>query len=124
MAKKNTIFFCKECGHESYKWLGQCPGCKEWNTFVEGIKDNPKENKSSHTTLITEKNDALKLDEITADTTYRIDTGLEELNRVLGGGLVPGSIVLLGGDPGIGKSTILLQICDKLAEETVCPFKP
>lgn len=117
MAKKNTIFFCKECGHESYKWLGQCPGCKEWNTFVEGIKDNPKENKSSHTTLITEKNDALKLDEITADTTYRIDTGLEELNRVLGGGLVPGSIVLLGGDPGIGKSTILLQICDKLSEE-------
>lgn len=117
MAKKNTVFFCKECGHESYKWLGQCPGCKEWNTFTEGLKENPKENKSSRTTLITEKNNALKLEEITVDTTYRIDTGLEELNRVLGGGLVPGSIVLLGGDPGIGKSTILLQICDKLSEE-------
>lgn len=117
MAKKNNLFFCKNCGYESYKWLGQCPACKEWNTFIEGLKDNPKDNKSSHSTLIVEKSTALKLEEITADTAYRMDTGLKELNRVLGGGLVPGSVTLLGGDPGIGKSTILLQICDKLSSE-------
>lgn len=117
MAKKSTIFFCKECGYEAVKWTGQCPSCKEWNTFVEAPATDKKETKHNHSTILAEKSKALLLDEIEADTSFRIDTGLNELNRVLGGGLVLGSIVLLGGDPGIGKSTILLQICNTLSEQ-------
>lgn len=116
---KDTIFFCKECGYESYKWMGQCPVCKEWNTFVEApnMKSKSKSKAPNKSTLVVEKSKALKLDDIKYDTSYRMDTGLNELNRVLGGGLVLGSLVLLGGDPGIGKSTLLLQICDSLAKE-------
>lgn len=116
MAKK-TAFFCRNCGYESVKWMGQCPGCKEWNTFDEAPVLDKKEAKHNHSTILAKKSKALLLDEIEADTSYRIDTGINELNRVLGGGLVQGSVVLLGGDPGIGKSTLLLQICDKLSNE-------
>lgn len=116
---KKTAFFCNNCGYESSKWIGQCPACKEWNTFVEAPVISDKERKYNHSTILAKKSTALSLDEIEADTAYRIDTGLEELNRVLGGGIVEGSITLLGGDPGIGKSTILLQICDKLTEEGI-----
>ena len=116
MAKK-TAFFCRNCGYESVKWLGQCPSCKEWNTFDEAPIMDKKEAKHNHSTILAKKNTALLLDEIEADTSYRMNTGLEELNRVLGGGLVQGSVVLLGGDPGIGKSTLLLQICDNLSKE-------
>ena len=116
MAKK-TAFFCRNCGYESVKWLGQCPSCKEWNTFDEAPIMDKKEAKHNHSTILAKKSTALLLEEIEADTSYRMNTGLEELNRVLGGGLVQGSVVLLGGDPGIGKSTLLLQICDNLSKE-------
>lgn len=117
MSKKSIVFFCKECGHESIRWSGQCPGCKAWNTLVEAPAQDKKIKAPNKSTILAEKGKALKLDEIEADTSYRMNTGLEELNRVLGGGLVLGSLVLLGGDPGIGKSTLLLQICNKLSEE-------
>ena len=114
MAKKATAFFCKECGYESAKWFGQCPACKEWNTFVEepvsagkGVKgvvdvNSRKSSGSAALSLLSEVS--------TADST-RTSTGINELDRVLGGGIVQGSLVLVGGDPGIGKSTLLLQMC-------------
>ena len=109
---KGTLFFCKECGHESPKWLGQCPGCKEWNTFVEEPKVKKKRD-----TFGAESGFAktTKLKDISMEEEERIDTRIEELNRVLGGGMVPGSLILVGGDPGIGKSTLLLQLCQKLS---------
>lgn len=99
MANK-TVFFCKECGYESGKWLGKCPSCNNWNSFVEEkvlIKKG-----SSHTKPI-EKSEVKKLNDIKIEDTLRIDTGFEELNRVLGGGLVYGSMTLIGGEPGIRK---------------------
>ena len=113
MAKgKKSIFFCQNCGHEENKWLGQCPMCKEWNTFVE-------ETVSAGTTIATKRtNEAqvVALRQVETDHEERICTGITELDRVLGGGIVPGSLVLVGGDPGIGKSTLLLQVCQKLCE--------
>ena len=115
MAKGNkAAFFCKECGFESAKWLGQCPGCKAWNSFVEapsqisGIK-----RVSAQKTILSAKPSALS--DISAEEKERISTSMKELDRVLGGGIVPGSLLLVGGDPGIGKSTLLLQVCRKLA---------
>ncbi|QSE98117.1 DNA repair protein RadA [Fulvivirga lutea] len=109
MAKTKTIFFCQNCGYESAKWLGKCPSCNEWNTFVEELQQkatkndwSPSEKKSSP------KPKALK--EITAENSARINTTDSELNRVLGGGVVPGSVILIAGEPGIGKSTLMLQI--------------
>lgn len=121
MAKgKNTAFFCKECGYESAKWFGQCSACKQWNTFVEepvrtksvkGVVDiNNSSFKSSAAVL------PVKLEDISAEDTDRTTTGIKELDRVLGGGIVEGSLVLVGGDPGIGKSTLLLQMCHNLSE--------
>lgn len=113
MAKAKTIFFCKECGHESSKWLGQCPGCKEWNTFVE----EPVVKKSvTGSVLRGQKAEPSKLSEVKITETARTMIGIGELDRVLGGGIVQGSLVLVGGDPGIGKSTLLLQMCKHLAE--------
>ena len=143
MAKtKSTIFYCKECGHESAKWLGQCPGCKQWNTFVEA----PTAPKSSvhvgigvgstarigagaagarmaggrggaggNGVAVFPEVKPQTLKEIAVDTASRCQTGFQELDRVLGGGIVAGSLVLVGGDPGIGKSTLLLQMCRNLA---------
>lgn len=110
MAKVKQMFYCQECGHESSKWLGQCPGCKNWNTFVEekvvtGLTKNKTKKESIIPTSILDVN-------IDEDT--RIGTGMKELDRVLGGGIVRGSLTLVGGDPGIGKSTILLQVCRNL----------
>lgn len=114
MAAKNksTSFFCKECGYEASKWLGQCPGCKEWNSFVE----EPVIKKGA-ATIKTIKNveEPTKLKDISLEMDKRISTNIEELDRVLGGGLVNGSLVLVGGDPGIGKSTLLLQVCRNLS---------
>ncbi len=113
MAKgKNTVFFCKECGFESSKWLGQCPACHEWNSFVE----EPVV-KNARGVAIKTSNEAVpvKITEIDTTKENRYTCGFGELDRVLGGGIVAGSIVLVGGDPGIGKSTILLQVCSFLA---------
>lgn len=116
MAKaKMTAFFCKECGYESAKWMGQCPGCRSWNSLVEEpvAKKESGNRKSLSGPHIT--NHPMKLDEIALDQGDRIPTGFAELDRVLGDGIVEGSLVLVGGDPGIGKSTLLLQVCRNLA---------
>ena len=116
MAKaKTTAFFCKECGYESAKWAGQCPACKEWNTMVEEPvgKKNPSSPSGRHLPLI--KSRPARLSEISIEERDRVTTGFGELDRVLGGGVVAGSLVLVGGDPGIGKSTLLLQVCRNLA---------
>ncbi len=113
MAKgKKSIFFCQNCGHEENKWLGQCPMCKEWNTFVEESVSVTK----SSTTKLAHETQVVALTQIETDNEDRIHTHINELDRVLGGGIVPGSLVLVGGDPGIGKSTLLLQVCQKLCE--------
>ncbi|MDF2536984.1 MAG: radA [Herbinix sp.] len=107
MAKNKTVFFCKECGFESAKWQGQCPGCRQWDTFVE----EPVVKKSSISTGTKSSNEPELISNIKAEEEVRYSSGIEELDRVLGGGIVPGSLVLVGGDPGIGKSTLLLQMC-------------
>ncbi len=112
-SKKSTIFFCQNCGHESPKWMGQCPGCKEWNTFVEEPV-GAAAIKSGITAGGMQKPAALS--EISMQEEERMATGIGELDRVLGGGIVTGSLTLVGGDPGIGKSTLLLQMCRYLAE--------
>lgn len=113
MAKgKKSVFFCQNCGHEENKWLGQCPMCKEWNTFVE---ENISVSKSS-TVKMAKEAEVVALKNIETNNEERISTQIKELDRVLGGGIVPGSLVLVGGDPGIGKSTLLLQVCQKLCE--------
>lgn len=113
---KKTIYFCQNCGHESGKWMGQCPGCKEWNTFVEEIVSSKTQAAAAQTRNTTE-NAPVELNEVTLDQTNRIRTGIKELDRVLGGGIVPGSLTLVGGDPGIGKSTLLLQVCQHLSRD-------
>ena len=112
MAKSSTVFFCKECGYESSKWLGQCPGCKEWNTFVEEVVK-----KKTIARVSGERQDAkiLPISAISLDEGEKTSTGLIELDRVLGGGIVKGSLILVGGDPGIGKSTLLLQVCRNIS---------
>ncbi len=119
MAKeKKSIFFCNECGYESTKWLGQCPGCKAWNSFVEMAVDSKKGTSFARNGLgIKDAMEAPKrLSDISTEKEDRVPTGMPELDRVLGGGVVNGSMVLVGGDPGIGKSTLLLQVCRNLAE--------
>ena len=115
MAKqKTTTFFCSECGFESAKWMGQCPACHAWNTMVE----EPAAPKSAGKSLQSRSVSASKpayLKDVVIDDGDRYDSGMNEFNRVLGGGIVAGSLVLVGGDPGIGKSTILLQVCRNLA---------
>lgn len=113
MAKAKQMYFCQECGYESVKWQGQCPACKCWNTFVED-KIVVGAGKYSGKTEAAAPTSILKV-ETTKDT--RIGTGMKELDRVLGGGIVKGSLTLVGGDPGIGKSTILLQVCRNLSEK-------
>lgn len=112
--KSKTVYICSECGYETPRWLGQCPNCNEWNTLNEEIKTVVKESSVKRSLVGSNRGKAYPLSQITADTGHRYNTGLKELNRVLGGGLVKGSVVLLSGDPGIGKSTILLQICEYL----------
>ncbi len=112
MAKsKASVFFCQNCGYESAKWMGQCPGCREWNTFAEELL--PAEGGVKKVSVSGAK--PSKLSEIEIKDEERIFTGMGELDRVLGGGIVPGSLVLVGGDPGIGKSTLLLQVCRNLS---------
>ena len=114
MAKaKSSVFYCQSCGYESAKWSGQCPACKEWNTFVEEIVDKKSLKTRKEVSDIT----PTRLSHIVSGEDKRISTGMEELDRVLGGGIVSGSLVLVGGDPGIGKSTLLLQTCQKLCQQ-------
>ena len=127
MAKaKSTVFFCRECGFESTKWLGQCPGCHAWNSFTEApAQRTPQKRGLSQSSKgamgisgISDGADigkAVRLEQIDMTRQPRMDAGSAELNRVLGGGVVPGSLILVGGDPGIGKSTLLLQTCRQLA---------
>ena len=107
MSKKNSIFFCQNCGTSSSKWLGKCPSCGQWNTFVEERTSKKESKKDGYVSNKT--NTPKLLNEISYSSENRIVTRDKELNRVLGGGIVPGSLILLGGDPGIGKSTLLLQ---------------
>ncbi len=108
MAKVKTVFVCNSCGYESPKWLGKCPGCSEWNTFFEQKVSQSVEIKNKPSCTPTSLNSVIGKD------CARNSTGFEELDRVLGGGLVKGSLTLLGGEPGIGKSTLILQLCDKI----------
>ncbi|MCI8742393.1 MAG: DNA repair protein RadA [Lachnospiraceae bacterium] len=118
MAKaKATAFFCKECGYESAKWMGQCPACREWNTMVEEPVAKGSSSRYAAVTGGTERRNGkpVKLSEVSLGEQERVSTGYRELDRVLGSGIVAGSLVLVGGDPGIGKSTLLLQVCRNLA---------
>ena len=110
MAKTKTSFFCQNCGTQYAKWLGQCNSCHEWNTIVEEVLQKEEKRNWKQTSAINKTNKALKINEIPLEKDDRISTQNNELNRVLGGGLVKGSMTLLGGEPGIGKSTLLLQI--------------
>lgn len=118
-SKSATIFYCQNCGYESSKWMGQCPGCREWNSFVEepvskapygGAVQAPGEKRSGRTAPTV-------LSEVTIREENKLSTGMAELDRVLGGGIVQGSLTLVGGDPGIGKSTLLLQVCRNLSDK-------
>ncbi len=112
--KITTVFFCQECGHETSKWLGQCPACKSWNTLVEEkVSAGAKQTASS--VRISEASKPVGIGEISLKEEERLKTGIAELDRVLGGGIMRGSLTLVGGDPGIGKSTLLLQVCRQLS---------
>ena len=117
MAKIKKAFFCTNCGNESTKWIGRCPGCNEWNTYVEEIisKENSNPNQSTFKDFSV-KTKPVKLTEVKQNDISRFYSDDPEFNRVLGGGIVPGSIVLIGGEPGIGKSTLLLQIALSLKD--------
>lgn len=116
MAKKKTKFICQECGYESPKWMGKCPGCNIWNSMVEErIESAYTERRGSLTSTTGAGKKPISIQEVVSEQEQRIDTKMKELNRVLGGGIVPGSLVLVGGDPGIGKSTLLLQTSYLLA---------
>ena len=114
MPKAKTIFFCQNCGFESSKWMGQCPACKEWNSFAEEPQASTKKTAAGNVRKDTPQPKTLS--EIEMNQAARMSTGMGELDRVLGGGIVQGSLVLVGGDPGIGKSTLLLQVCRNLSD--------
>lgn len=111
---KTNIFFCQNCGYESAKWMGQCPSCKEWNTMVEEVVDKKSISKSGKS-VDRAKAAPLPISQVHSSSEHRMETGIKEFDRVLGGGIVKGSLILLGGDPGIGKSTLLLQLCRNLS---------
>lgn len=120
MGKNSSmVFFCTECGYESAKWMGQCPGCKSWNTFSEEPKERAGKNKkySQIEGVGVKRNEPIPLQAVNLEESSRISTEMPELDRVLGGGIVPGSLTLVGGDPGIGKSTLLLQVCKKISDK-------
>lgn len=114
MAKVKSVYVCSECGYESPKWFGKCPGCNEWNTLNEEIQTASTRGATKGN--ISSVNQVMALNDIVGDVEKRMTTGIGEFDRVLGGGIVIGSLVLLSGDPGIGKSTILLQICQHIGE--------
>ena len=115
--KRTMLYFCQSCGHESAKWMGQCPSCREWNTFVE--EEATVESKGmggAKTVRAKEKKPVpVSFSQVSLSQEDKMKTDIEELDQVLGGGIVPGSLTLVGGDPGIGKSTLLLQVCRQLS---------
>ncbi len=115
MAKNKTVFFCRECGYESTKWMGQCPGCKQWDTFTE----EPVVKKTAMRQPGITRTEPELLSKVAAVEDQRLLTGIQEFDRVLGGGIVIGSLVLVGGDPGIGKSTLLLQMSRELSDKQI-----
>lgn len=116
MAKaKSSVFFCQNCGYESSKWAGQCPACKEWNTFVEEVVDKKSLKVRKEVADVTPQT----FSEIELSDEIRVSTHMPEMDRVLGGGIIPGSMLLVGGDPGIGKSTLLLQVCRNLSADQI-----
>lgn len=115
-AKNKAVFYCQNCGYESTKWMGQCPGCKEWNTFVEEVV-TAASSKNIGKGISLRGSAPAVLADITIQEEARLQTHIVELDRVLGGGIVQGSLTLVGGDPGIGKSTLLLQTCRQIAED-------
>ena len=118
MAKgKSTVFFCQNCGYESSKWLGQCPGCREWNTMVEEPAAGKRSGGASGGVPGRSAAAPVSLKQVDLREGERMTTHIAELDRVLGGGIVPGSLTLVGGDPGIGKSTLLLQVCRHMAAD-------
>lgn len=114
-AKITTVFYCQNCGYESSKWMGQCPGCREWNSFVEEKINTKAAGSGAAAKTLRENAKPSRLSDITLHEEERMSTHMKELDRVLGGGIVPGSLLLVGGDPGIGKSTLLLQVCRYMA---------
>ena len=116
MAKNSYVYFCSECGYESSKWMGQCPGCRAWNTFVEEKMTTSKGKSMKTGSSVDTGKSPSTLSEISTEEEERLQIGIEELDRVLGGGIVKGSLTLVGGDPGIGKSTLLLQVCKQLSD--------
>ena len=112
--KSKTVYVCTECDYQSPKWLGCCPSCKSWNTFVEETYQKPVEIKMKRSSIVSDSEDAVLFDELSVPEYIRASTGICELDRVLGGGIVNGSVILLAGEPGIGKSTLLMQICSKI----------
>ncbi|MEY3428496.1 MAG: hypothetical protein RIS60_1848, partial [Pseudomonadota bacterium] len=117
MAKDKTIFTCTDCGGTTPRWLGKCPACGAWNTLIESTVDaggNAKNRYTSQFQALAKTSELTKLGDIEATDVDRSPTGIEELDRALGGGVVEGGVVLIGGDPGIGKSTLLLQALDAL----------
>ena len=121
MAKVKTTFFCQSCGTQTAKWQGQCSSCKSWNTITEELVQKPdkKDWKTGTQNTTNRVSKPLRISEIDTTKTVRMDTTDGELNRVLGGGIVPGSLTLLGGEPGIGKSTLMLQVSLKLPYKTL-----
>src|SRR5438067_3538023 len=110
----NTVFLCQNCGYESRKWLGKCPECGEWNSLVEERVVTTKKGAGRGGFRLREAK-AIAYDQIESQDDTRLSSGVTEFDRVLGGGIVPGTLVLLGGDPGIGKSTLLLQVADRMS---------
>ncbi|MDE5746380.1 MAG: AAA family ATPase, partial [Acetatifactor sp.] len=115
--KSKSVFYCQNCGFESTKWMGQCPGCKEWNTFVEEVVNTASLKNMGKSQGARSSRAPEVLADITIQEEDRLQTHIAELARVLGGGIVQGSLTLVGGDPGIGKSTLLLQTCRRLAQD-------
>lgn len=117
LMKTKTSYICSECGYKSPKWMGKCPGCNSWNTMQETLEQKDTKLSSPVASAVRTNRLPQKIGEVKIDFESRCKTGLKELDRVLGGGIVQGSLILVGGDPGIGKSTLLLQICQKTGEE-------
>src|SRR3712207_6578132 len=123
MAKIRTKYVCQNCGYENPKWLGKCPECLQWNTFVEEteVKESPKERAVKERAIRSSFNTntrPVKINSIEVQKDERFSTLIPELDRVLGGGIIPGSLILVGGDPGIGKSTLLLQVSNNIAKRS------